>query len=64
MCKRRLRRKSCTGKMKHATYKEAYLSLKYSGFKGDMRVYKCKFCSGYHIGHYNKEKSDKGRYGL
>ena len=64
MCKRRLRRKQCTGKVKHTTYKAAFMALKRSGFPGDMRVYKCRFCSGYHIGHYNKQKADQGRYGL
>jgi len=39
-------------------------ALRKSELDDNVRVYKCKFCSGYHIGHYNKEKSDKGRYGL
>lgn len=51
--KRRKRRKACTGKVRHTTPEEAYRELfriqrqKYGGL---MNVYKCKWCSGYHIG--------------
>ena len=53
--KRRLRRKSCEGKRKFANENEAFACLRI--FPLDMLssrrcgVYRCDFCSAFHIGH-------------
>jgi hypothetical protein len=60
--KRRLRRKSCDGKIKYATQKDANIGLSkyYMKLKSPMRAYKCKFCKKFHLGHYiNKMYTDK-----
>ena len=53
--KRRLRRKSCTGKVRHATVQSGQAMLhqlnKSKGYQGPMNVYGCTFCGGCHIGH-------------
>lgn len=53
--KRRLRRKSCTGKSKHPSMEVAYAALrsllKVNPGTPFMTPYKCQFCGGYHIGH-------------
>ncbi len=55
--KRRLRRKSCDGKVRHADAAGglAHIGrLARSGSGGSMNVYRCQFCKGYHIGHRSK----------
>jgi len=53
--KRRLRRKSCTGKVRHPsdTAGKAHIDQlnRTRGYQGRMDVYRCKFCSGFHVGH-------------
>lgn len=52
--KRRIRRKSCTGKLRHATPAEgqAHITQLHRRFGYSlMDVYRCRFCSGYHVGH-------------
>jgi len=53
--KRRLRKKICTSKVKFESNDDARKALGRMFVRGHidgrMDVYKCKFCSGYHIGH-------------
>ena len=55
--KRHIRRRSCGGKVKHATKTGALIALhktkKYA--LGRMHAYKCSFCSGWHVGHTPKQ---------
>ena len=55
--KRRERRKSCDGKVRHATLEAAKLAARKasSGSVGKLWAYKCKFCKNYHIGHPPKD---------
>ena len=51
--KRRIRRRSCEGKIRHRDSFEATSHVKgLGGFP--YHVYKCKFCKGYHVGRYNE----------
>ena len=59
--KRRLRAIACDGKVKHKTMLAARISAR----KTDRRCvgYKCKFCSGFHVGHRpakQKKRRQKG----
>jgi hypothetical protein len=53
--KRGIRRKSCTGKRRYVTVKEAkyaiYTLTRAKGYTGTMNTYMCPFCNGYHVGH-------------
>jgi hypothetical protein len=50
--KRNIRNRSCVGKRRYTEQHEAHQAVFYHRKKGNfMRVYKCKFCMGYHIGH-------------
>lgn len=53
--KRRLRRKSCTGKVRHpsadAGHDHIHQLNRTRGYQGRMDVYRCRFCGGYHVGH-------------
>ena len=53
--KRAVRRRECTGKVRHASSGLAWSamrSLQRSGRgKGHMSVYQCHFCRGWHFGH-------------
>ena len=53
--KRAIRRKACTGKMRHPDADGARIALgklfRRVGYTGHMNVYRCRFCNGYHIGH-------------
>ena len=54
--KRRIRRKSCDGKKPYKTRDDAIVGLiilKKKSFDENIRVYKCKFCKNFHLGHYN-----------
>ncbi len=53
--KRRIRRKACTGKIRHETQQEAaghrsHL-IRSKGYQGLLNTYHCKFCGGWHVGH-------------
>ena len=60
--KRRLRKKSCGGKVGYESAHAGYLAMialyrkdaKHLGFE-KMNVYKCRFCKKYHIGHRKKK---------
>ena len=54
--KRRLRRKACDGKIKHATMQDAMLAAKLSSkkFNGRISAYKCQYCGSFHVGHTPK----------
>lgn len=53
--KRRLRRRSCERKVKHPSAAAASATIKSlharKGYQGRLDVYRCRFCSSYHIGH-------------
>jgi hypothetical protein len=50
--KRRIRRKSCTGKIRHASKEEARIAAQKLRAKGEIvGVYLCRFCNGWHVGH-------------
>ncbi|WOK01479.1 hypothetical protein [Pseudomonas phage UF_RH7] len=53
--KRRLRRRTCEGKIKHETAEKAaraIISLVRSrGHQGQLHVYQCPFCMKFHVGH-------------
>ena len=53
--KRRLRRKSCIGKVRYATQDDAIAALcaftRKRGWHGFMTPYRCGFCHGFHFGH-------------
>jgi hypothetical protein len=53
--KRALRRKSCTGKVRHTSAQAAQAARRAlflpQGYTGLINVYRCHFCGGYHIGH-------------
>ena len=58
--KRRIRRKSCAGKVRHQNQTDAVASLKGTVKRNnlnryELRTYKCKFCHCWHIGHPNKD---------
>lgn len=51
--KRRLRRKACEGKNKHATREAASVELKLRprDVRTSLGIYRCRHCSHWHIGH-------------
>jgi len=52
--KRRIRRKACAGKRRYATPAEGVRTIKGLHRKfgySQMDVYRCRFCTAYHIGH-------------
>jgi hypothetical protein len=61
--KRAKRRRGCIGKHRHETASDAY-AHKYHLGKHDtdkMRVYHCRFCGGWHVGHFSNDKERKER---
>lgn len=59
--KRRIRRKSCTGKVRHASVeagqREIHRLHRAHGYDGRMNCYRCPFCNGWHIGHAGRTRS-------
>jgi hypothetical protein len=53
--------KSCTGKIRHASYGGAVAHLKSLG-NAQMRAYSCQFCKGFHIGHSNRGPKIQARF--
>lgn len=52
--KRAIRRRSCKGKVRHASHEHAVIALVKTvrgGANGHMSAYRCRFCGGWHIGH-------------
>ena len=53
--KRRIRRKSCTGKQRFLNEAEALQAIKAltraKGWQGLLTPYRCQFCNGFHFGH-------------
>ena len=54
--KRRIRRKACSSKVRHASRADALTAMHKviaAGKKhgGRLNVYYCQFCGGYHFGH-------------
>lgn len=56
--KRRIRRKSCTGKVKHNTLSQGWAHIsnlvRTKGPQGNLRPYPCSFCRFFHVGHASK----------
>ena len=55
--KRLKRKKACEGKQRHATREEALghsSRLKHLAEEKNIRVYRCPFCKGWHVGHYRR----------
>lgn len=53
--KRRLRRKACGDKVRHPTQTAAVrhlIKLQRKDFARGMRSYRCRWCGGWHVGHY------------
>jgi hypothetical protein len=50
--KRRQRRRSCTNKVRHATFDEAQRAARalFHNTEKHRSVYGCRFCGGFHIG--------------
>ncbi len=48
--KRRLRRKSCDGKVGHETFGAAFVAAKRTHGSG-LVPYRCRFCGKFHVGH-------------
>lgn len=52
--KRRLRRRSCEGKVRHVSQKAALVQVGIIARHGGRVVpYHCPFCGGWHVGHPN-----------
>jgi hypothetical protein len=53
MTKRKLRRKSCTGKIRYESFNDANKHAVSMHYKTGQwfAAYHCKFCGGWHIGH-------------
>lgn len=53
--KRRLRRRSCERKVRHEDPGAAWAMVKRlhrtKGDQGNLQVYRCPFCGGWHVGH-------------
>lgn len=55
--KRAVRRRACDGKIRHVNERGAVLHAielrKKDNADRYLNIYKCKFCSGWHVGHHN-----------
>lgn len=53
--KRRIRRKQCEGKVRHASRDAAITAVRQMARRRDVYLvpYRCQFCKGWHIGHPN-----------
>lgn len=53
--KRRLRRKECSSKVRHADVPAAQAAIRAlnrnKGYQGLLNTYHCRFCGGVHVGH-------------
>lgn len=51
--KRRIRRKSCKGKVRHTCLEHAHAALRALRKVDEdrMSAYRCQFCGGFHVGH-------------
>lgn len=53
--KRRIRRRSCKSKVRHATVEAGQHAIRQlnraRGYQGRLDVYRCQFCGGFHVGH-------------
>ena len=55
--KRRLRRKQCGNKVRHATEEAAmkhYAALRFNKGELGLKVYHCRFCRKWHVGHWKR----------
>ncbi|MDY7027968.1 MAG: hypothetical protein SVR04_06700 [Spirochaetota bacterium] len=60
--KRRIRRRSCEGKVRHESLEAAKIACREMRRQGEIvRPYHCRFCGGYHVGHYNRRKVAEAR---
>ncbi|HEY0200651.1 MAG TPA: hypothetical protein VGC24_03055 [Burkholderiaceae bacterium] len=53
--KRRIRRKSCTGKQRFQVEAQAIAAIaalhRAKGYQGALAPYRCQFCNAFHFGH-------------
>jgi len=54
--KRAIRRRSCTGKQRHASVEAGFAARRAmmrasKSAAGSLNVYACAFCGGFHVGH-------------
>lgn len=54
--KRAVRRRQCTGKVRHSTTENAMAARRAimrqgRAAPGSLNVYRCEFCGGHHVGH-------------
>jgi hypothetical protein len=61
--KRNIRKRQCTGKVKFDCAQAAWDCAHHHHMVG-VNVYKCRFCSGYHIGHMNAYRRRQRRQAL
>lgn len=65
--KRRLRRRQCEGKVKHATAENAAIAIRKvhraKGHQGQMHAYRCPFCGQFHVGHVQGRNGIGSAYG-
>lgn len=57
--KRRLRRRSCEGKIRHTSKENARAairSMSHNKIYGGQWPYKCQFCKGWHVGRPDKKR--------
>lgn len=58
--KRRIRHRSCTGKVRHGDVQAAQAARRglqeRKGYDGPMDCYRCPFCKGWHIGHRARQR--------
>ncbi len=60
--KRRLRRKACTGKVRHKAIGDSYIHVKKLAKRGFfLAPYRCKHCGFWHVGHNRKLRSIENR---
>lgn len=51
--KRHIRQKQCGGKVRHVDAGAAGFAKRRAAERGQLvRVYRCPFCHGYHVGHF------------
>lgn len=61
--RRKLRRKSCEGKVKLSESVARFIATKETKLGNWMLPYRCRFCGGWHIGHPNYECRSRCRNG-
>jgi hypothetical protein len=60
--KRRLRRQSCEGKVRHETAGAAWIAAKRTGDGRETKPYRCPFCGLWHVGHLPHRKTTRSDF--